>query len=693
MIRPSSTFLDDPDIRRGAGRPGAQHRPEDGSDARDVGSSTAFPGNGANEALGSLSAASKSAGRSVQEAPWQVPPVTDADADEMSFPIESMAFTIPLPGEEALPEEARIIIETSTDDLTSGRMESARDACYAALAYASTDHGIYLRLAEVAAARRSFHQARASAVSLARIAEIAGETEVVRLAYRVLLHVSDDPVPVLERVVDLDLLMGLTDEGADRAAKLIRILSSRGDAVGALRYAEALYEMAPGDTNATLENTLLLVQNGRSDDAISRWEEAVDLGADIVVGKAAFAALASQSSDSDHWDMVAEVASAIRAGDAPAGTVNAYRRMAGMLPTTPALTTGVAVLLAAERDDAAAPMLAAVAADTTAPATIRTLAAVASTGLLNEQRQLIERTRALHVALSLLDRHPAPVDFPWQDLIGFVPSVADLAVDLSDALRDQGQRIKALDVLKAAQQRSKDHDRLIYALADAYIETNQLGSALAALDALAAAHRGAGRLDQMAGVLRHMSQLAPHNIKVKTRLIDTFLQRGFVAEARTELLHRADLEERGGQVAEAIQSLERAADLGWSLGLQDETYAIYARVIALKPDAAEPRHTLVTLLLQGGRVAEAAAQQRAIVDLSMRTNKRHEAIAALHQVIGLTPDDTSAYYQLGNLLGSVGEYGQAERVFRRIVALAPDEAMAAARAEAMGALREQAAQA
>ncbi|MBA2754506.1 MAG: tetratricopeptide repeat protein [Chloroflexia bacterium] len=689
MIRPSSSLLDDLQTIR-TERSEVDSRP--GAPGDQAAGGSLAGAERAGEALDALFSAPKSEARPEPGSPWQVTAPDAEGNDDISFPIESMAFTIPLPGEDTLPEAARVIIETSTDDLTQGRMEAARDACYAALAYASTDHGIYLRLAEIAAARRSFRQAREHAFNLARIAEIAGETDVVRLAYRVLLHVSDDVVSVLGHVVDLDMVTGFTDEGADRATKLIRILAERGDVSGALEYADKLYALAPGDTAATLENTILLVQNGQTDEAIARWEESVDLGADVTVGKAALAAIVSRTSDADHWEMLADIAEAIRTGEAPTGTSTAYRRMAATLPTTPSLTAGGALLLAAERDDAALPILATVAADATAPPSIRCVAAVATTGLLGQQRQVIERTRALQVALTLLDQHPAPDDFPWSGLLGFTPTVADLAVDLSDALRDQGQRVKALDVLKAAQQRSKAHDRLVYAMADAYLQANQLGSALAALDGLAAAHKQAGHLDQMANVLRHMSQLAPHNIKVKTRLIDTFLQRGFVAEARTELLHRADLEERGGMIAEAMRSLERAAGLGWSLGLHDETYAIYGRVIAMNPEAAEPRHTLVALLLQGGRVADAASQQRAIVDLSMRTNKRHEAIAALHQVIGLTPDDTSAYYQLGNLLGSVGEYGQAERVFRRIVALAPDEVMAAARAEAMSALRERAAE-
>ena len=78
-----------------------------------------------------------------------------------------------------------------------------------------------------------------------------------------------------------------------------------------------------------------------------------------------------------------------------------------------------------------------------------------------------------------------------------------------------------------------------------------------------------------------------------------------------------------------------------------------------------------------------------MVDLALKNGRKHEAIAALHQVIGLTPDDMTAYYQLGEALSSMGEYLQAEKVYRRIVLMNPDDAVAQAKATAMAALKEQ----
>ena len=284
-----------------------------------------------------------------------------------------------------------------------------------------------------------------------------------------------------------------------------------------------------------------------------------------------------------------------------------------------------------------------------------------------------------------------PGDTNWIGLLGFEPSIVELSFELGQELARAGDYAGAVEVLRQGHQLDKASPELNQALAEAYARTNQLGSALTILDELAMAHRKEGRLEEMAAVLRQMSQLAPSNIKVKTRLVDAYLQRGFVAEARAELIQRADLEESAGQKKDAIVSLQRAADLSWTLGYPQEAFNLYDRILVLDPEDVGNRSALVNLFLQVGRLSEAAEHQRAVVDLALKNGRKHEAVAALHQVIGLTPDDMTAYYQLAEQLGTMGEYHQAEKVYRRIVLMNPDDAVAQAKATAMAALREQAA--
>jgi thioredoxin-like negative regulator of GroEL len=269
-----------------------------------------------------------------------------------------------------------------------------------------------------------------------------------------------------------------------------------------------------------------------------------------------------------------------------------------------------------------------------------------------------------------------------------VPRFEVLSLELGDALLTHGDAAGAAAVLKEGHTRNRHHGPMCEKLAEAYFRSGQLGSALTVQDELAVHYRLSGQLEAMAGVLRQMSQLAPNNIKVKSRLIDTYLQRGFVAEARAELIQRADLEERSGHIKNAVSSLQRAADLSWTIGLADETFYLYGRVIEMAPDDVGNRSALVNFYLQMGRLSEAAEHQRVVVDIALRNNHRHEAIAALHQVIGLTPDDTTAYYQLADLLASMGEYRQAEKVYRRLVLMNADDAIAQAKATSMASLHE-----
>jgi tetratricopeptide (TPR) repeat protein len=334
--------------------------------------------------------------------------------------------------------------------------------------------------------------------------------------------------------------------------------------------------------------------------------------------------------------------------------------------------------------------LAAAAGDRSGSAFARAVSAVALSWLLKGTERTDEYVAAVRTALQLLEL-PAVATHPtWQGLVGRIPRHEDLSLELGEALLARQDAAGAAEVLKTAHARSRHHGQVCDRLAEAYFRIGQLGSALTVLDEMAVHYRSTGQLEAMAGVLRQMSQLAPNNIKVKSRLIDAYLQRGFVAEARAELIQRADLEERSGLIKDAVASLQRAADLSWTMGLADETFAVYHRMIALMPDDVGNRHTLVNLYLQMGRLDEAAEHQRAVVDIAMKQDSKHEAIAALHQVIGLTPDDASAYYQLGDLLTSIGEYHQAERVYRRLVLMNPSDPIAQAKATTMAALRESA---
>lgn len=604
-----------------------------------------------------------------------------------AFPPESMIFTIPLPRQDEQTAEVRDILRQGDVELQEQKYTAAIDSCVQIIGLAPDYTPVYLRLAEIYTKQRFTRRARAQAEALVRLADASDNREDLWMVYRVILHASGGDTLSLKRLVELLIEAGRTEQASIYASRLVQILDAEGLEQEALAYSIRLCELNPGDTRAALENAVLRLKNNDRGGALDRWESAVAQGADPIVAKASIAALMTTMNEDDHWRMLADVIPAVR-GRRDQTIVDAYARTAAMLPESATLLAGQGLLLTAIDNVDGRSLLTQAAGGRSGAPMSRAAAAVALAWTLADEGRVDEYVAAVRTALKLLKddsvaNHPA-----WEGLFGRVPRFEDLSLELGEALLGRGDAAGAAEVLKEGHARSKQHGPICERLAEAYFKIGQLGSALTVLDELAVHYRSSGNLEAMAGVLRQMSQLAPNNIKVKSRLIDAYLQRGFVAEARAELIQRADLEERSGLIKDAVASLQRAADLSWTIGLAEETFTLYNRVIAMAPDDVGNRSALVNFYLQMGRLSDAAEHQRAVVDIALRNNHRHEAIAALHQVIGLTPDDTTAYYQLADLLASMGEYHQAEKVYRRLVLMNPTDPIAQAKATSMASLRE-----
>jgi tetratricopeptide (TPR) repeat protein len=598
-----------------------------------------------------------------------------------SFPLQELGFTIPLPGESDLPAEARELIEQSGEELAAGRLMAAHDSCLTAIDRAPDYTPVHLRIAEIYARQHSARRASEHAQTIVRLSEATGKRDDLWMARRILLHASESDFDALKSLVDALIDANRPVEASRYGAKLIERNLDLGLIDDALAVSNGLCAFCPGDALIALGNVELLVKTGATDAATERWEQAVAAGADKYVAAASMAAMIAAHHELDHWRMLSEAARALRSSRNDI-VVQAYERTADVLSTSPIHAAGRAILLVANADPTAETALLAAMTDPSASDAARAFTAVAVAGNIENPARL----DALKIAIDALQNPSQLDDSVWIALVGAAPTVADLEADLGETLLERGDAREAVQTLKQARARHPHDDTISRLLADAHVQASQLGAGLAVLDELAITLRRSGKLEEMAAVLRHMSSLAPNNIKVKTRLIDAYLQRGFVEEARSELLARADLEERAGQPRDAAMSLQRSADLSWGLGKHEESFAVYRRLIALSPEDAGNRSALVNLYLQHGRISEAAEHQRAVVDISIRSGSKHEAIAALHQVIGLTPDDASAYYQLGDLLASMGEHHQAEKVFKRLSLMNPADAVARQKAMEMAQL-------
>lgn len=116
-----------------------------------------------------------------------------------------------------------------------------------------------------------------------------------------------------------------------------------------------------------------------------------------------------------------------------------------------------------------------------------------------------------------------------------------------------------------------------------------------------------------------------------------------------------------------------------------EAEAIYARLAAADPAAAEPRHLLGMLCAQTGRDAQALGHLREAARLApdnpaylrhlghacLGADQAEEAADAFRRLAALRPDLAEAHFSLGNALRVQGRLAEAAQAYRRAVAAEP----------------------
>jgi tetratricopeptide (TPR) repeat protein len=243
-----------------------------------------------------------------------------------------------------------------------------------------------------------------------------------------------------------------------------------------------------------------------------------------------------------------------------------------------------------------------------------------------------------------------------------------------------------LAFLQTLRDRRPDRVFVREALADLYLEMQRLNDAIRELRAVAQIHERAGDLTAMVEAMRKISQAVPNNLEIKQMLVDVYLRRGILDEALRELERVAALHLDAYDADRAIAAYSRAAEIACAMGNFSRGNELYDRGVAADPDNVPVRHAAVAFYLQTGSVDRAAEHLREIVRIALTEQDPDEAVAALHQIIGLAPDDINAYHKLGEVLTSMGEYKQAERVYRRLGEFAPHDPVLLAKQSALAVL-------
>jgi tetratricopeptide (TPR) repeat protein len=252
-----------------------------------------------------------------------------------------------------------------------------------------------------------------------------------------------------------------------------------------------------------------------------------------------------------------------------------------------------------------------------------------------------------------------------------LPEPGTLLYGLAEACAledDWDGAVEALQQLKGVM----PNDHSVYTrLADIYFRRGQLSQALGDLNELLVMYQKSNDHEKTLEALGHMARISPNNTAVRRKLSDMYLKLGMTEYGLAELDTLAELQLKAGQLKEAMRTYQKSADLYYTLGQHDEAIKIYERIVRLAPRDIDTRQQLINMYIQSGKISDAVASERSLSELFIQDGQVEGAIAALHQLLALAPEDVPAHQSLAQQLVSLGEYGQAARLYGRLTRLDP----------------------
>ncbi len=242
---------------------------------------------------------------------------------------------------------------------------------------------------------------------------------------------------------------------------------------------------------------------------------------------------------------------------------------------------------------------------------------------------------------------------------------------LAEAYASQSNWPGALQALQTLKTLMPEDQEVNTRLADLYFRQGRLTDALSELNDVLVTYQKSNDTERTLETLGHMARLAPNNVAVRRKLSDLYLKLGMTDQAIGELNTLAELQLKAGLLKDAMQTFQKTADLHYTMGQHEKAISIYEKIVRIAPRDLDARDQLINMYIQSGRLDDAIASERALADLFIQEGRTEEAIAALHQILALSPEDVHGHYALAKQLTAMGEYGQAARLYGRLLRLDP----------------------
>jgi tetratricopeptide (TPR) repeat protein len=602
--------------------------------------------------------------------------------------LSKITFWNPLPITNGLSSESERLIRESNADITAARLESALDGSLALNAVAPNYVPGFIRTTELLFATRRMDQARKLTHTLSRHEALQGDAAFALALAKVLAHIdpsAENILRIASRILDEDSRRLLTPY----VPAAIDILASDGRGEEALNLAISWADKARGDALANAYLVREHLRCGSADEAeqtIRQLRGQYDLDRSWPENVIASGIIAiSRSDDPTIWQALVPGCQALRAKSLDYAKVHAlleflvpalddYRRAL--------IAAGLYSLNAGDMNEARALL------ETINPngAVERYLVGVGLSRVAasTDDRQL--HTSSLSDAFEALQDEQVASFAATSEIIEPPAPITTVGLDLADALRRNEAYPEAIEIL--SQLRGRGHvdaavDRLH---AEIVGQSGSRSEALEELNRLLKRHEAEGQLRATIQTLESMLRLSPGNLTLRNRLVDKYLRTGQFDEAINQLVFQARLLHRANRTNDALPPMHRAIEIATMVGEWRKVEHLHRLMISFDPHDTAIRHSAVATYIQHGRTDAALDQLREIVRIARERNDPDEAIAASHQMLALAPDEPSTYHQLGELLLSIEEYGQAERVYKRLAALTPDDPAITAKRSAIAAM-------
>jgi tetratricopeptide (TPR) repeat protein len=591
-----------------------------------------------------------------------------------------MHFTSPLPGTESQSPSIQRMSSAGEKYFADDRVYSALDLTQIMCAEAPDFLPGFVRLAEIQIALGRFDQAKALYRNLKRRYEVDGE-QVPWLVESLGVSLNPGDTSAL-----IGYAMTLIEAGEASAldpfvpAAISRAVDMNVDA--ARKMADAYIKLRPEDENAKRVYLNVVSASADSEELLRASRLMVEETSSLDLLSLRLAAELVDARDSGWIEWLERTLKAVRHDPAcGADVLSTLQSVCGTDFNARASLASALLLNAQARWSEAVHILDGCSVDELTTPVERFAASFARAIALERTGHADASSAALEVAQSAYDPDIEPFA-RTTTLFGVSASPSEI---LGNFVRSAAGE-SPLDALVALRQTNPDRLDVRLALADAYLAAGNVREGVRELRYVAEVNEKSGNLQGMLESMRKISQAVPSNIEMKAKLIEGYLRRGILDDAVDELESIGGLYLERGRNADAVAAFTRAAEIASALGDFARGNTLFDSAVNADPDNVPVRHAAVAFYLQTGSVDSAAEHLREVVRIALSADDRDEAVAALHQIIALAPHDPGSYHKLGEVLTSLGEYTQAERVYRRLASMTPNDPVLQAKQSALAVL-------